>query len=411
MTQSKVAQNWFNQLSKRFINKSMQEDKLLFTRAKTLFILLVFFLVVLVAYGSFFLVNNLTFNVKTSLNFLGVLAVLLALLLLKKTQKIKYPTRVLNYLGILLITGGVYWSGGLASNDVLWYTIAAIASLLFIGVKDGLIATSISLLAITSFYFVEIFQLFEFPYDELTRGIHYRYANAIIIVVILFFLVLVMVKRNQYLYKIIQDIQNNQVRESISQDFHDELGNKLASIVHISKRLRGAGDLDAKTKMLEAIEKEAASVYDNFRDFIWANDPQNLTLDLLFEHLNDFNQNLFAFENIKVEGKLEKVSNPSEVVLSSKVVRHIIPIFKELMTNVYKHAQANWVNWSIDVKNDKLKLVVVDNGKGFDKGKNISGQGLQNMKKRVKQLNAAFEMEPVLDKGTTFKITVDIKDN
>ncbi len=388
-----------------FIHPSIHNDELQFTRAKALLILLLFFLFVLVCYTGFFVFHDVLFNIKALLNYLGIIAISLSLLMLKKSKSLISPIRVINYAGIGLITGGVYWSGGFASNDILWYIVLAISSLLFIGKVDGIIQTVVALVAIGGFYAIDIFDLMELPYDPLTRSIHYRFANAVIIVLILFFLVWVQVNRNQRLQLLIQKIQNSQMRESISRDFHDELGNKLASVVHLSKRLKDPKNDQEGKEMLGIIEKESQDVYDNFRDFIWVNDPNNLNITALFVHLTDFNQQFFAHKDIEVDGQL--ISDPeAEVQISTDVYQQLVPIFKELMTNIYKHANAQKVHWSIQIKEDHLVLDIQDDGIGFDQAKIKSGQGLKSIEKRSNLLNADYKMVSSSENGTLFTLRI-----
>ncbi len=399
---------FFLKLSQKLIHPSLQSDKLLFTKAKTLLILLLFFLFVLVVYSTSFIFQGILFNTKAVLNYIGVIVVASCLIMLRQSTNILCPLRILNYTGLALITGGVYWSGGFASNDVLWYLVAAISSLLFIGKVDGIVATILSLGAIVFFYIVDVRGIVDFPSDPLTSSIHYRFANTIIITLILFFLVWVLVRNNHRLHKIIQEVQGSQIRESISQDFHDELGNKLASVVHISKRLKNYKTDEERGVMLAIIEKESQQIYDNFRDFIWVNEPNSIVVSALFMYLTDFNQQFFAYEKVKVEGRLFPYNHAIDEELSSNILRHVVPLFKELMTNIYKHAKADRVDWSLACSEGQLKLKIIDNGVGFDVDHAKQGQGLKSIKKRVDQLQAYYEITSVLGKGTSVLLKVSL---
>lgn len=401
---------FFQKVSKKFIHSSIQRDEVLFTQAKTLLVLLLFFLIVLIGYSSFFLFNGVLINTKALLNYLGVLVTLVCLFVLKTSDNIKYPLRILNYLGLILVTGGVYWSGGFASNDIFWYVVAAVSSLLFISKTDGVIVTILSMFGIVGFYVIDIGQLIEMPFDPLTRSLHYRFVNAVVIILILFCLVWVLVSRNIRLHKVIQEVQASQIRESISQDFHDELGNKLAAIVHVSKRLKSSGEQE-KFEMLEVIEKESQYVYDNFRDFIWVNEPSSLIVSSLFMYLTDFNQQFFAHKDLQIEGELLPINYAGDDRLPPNVVRHVVPLFKELMTNIYKYSNAERVDWSISYEKEQLILRVSDNGVGFDVNKELKGQGLKNIQKRVNQLQGDYDLSSSLGNGTQVLLRVDITKN
>jgi len=396
-----------SKLSSKLIHLSIQKDEMMLVKARTLLVLLLFLLVILITYTSFFIFNGILFNSKSFLNYLGVFIVIFSLLLLKTSTNLIFPLRILSYSSIVLITGGVYYSGGFASNDIFWYVVAATASLLFIGKLDGIIITILSVVAIIAFYVIELQNLIELPFDLLTNSLHYRFANALVIVVILFFLMWLLVNRNNQLQEVIREIQNSHTRDSISQDFHDELGNKLASVVHLSKRLRYSNSDEEKAIMLNSIEKESQQVYDNFRDFIWSNESSNLTAKSLFIYLIDFNQHFFAYKEIQVEGQLISLDNNEEKVISQNTIRHLIPLFKELMTNIYKHANASQVNWSLTVSKLQIILKVTDNGSGFDVNETINGSGLKSINKRVKQMNANFDIQSRLGNGTQTILKID----
>ena len=63
---------------------------------------------------------------------------------------------------------------------------------------------------------------------------------------------------------------------------------------------------------------------------------------------------------------------------------------KEALHNIIKHSGADKVELNITC-NDKLGITVSDNGKGMNPDKNSSGgNGLRNMRKRIKELNGEF---------------------
>ena len=52
------------------------------------------------------------------------------------------------------------------------------------------------------------------------------------------------------------------------------------------------------------------------------------------------------------------------------------------MTNIYKHSNANRVDWFLIYKDNKLSLNINDNGIGFDQDKVKKGTGLKSIYKR-----------------------------
>ena len=82
-------------------------------------------------------------------------------------------------------------------------------------------------------------------------------------------------------------------------------------------------------EMLQIIERESQQVYDNFRDFVWTNDPNQRTAESLFMYLTDFNQQFFGQTEVQVEGQLFPENSELTQEIPAKVVRHVIPLFKD----------------------------------------------------------------------------------
>jgi two-component system NarL family sensor kinase len=68
-------------------------------------------------------------------------------------------------------------------------------------------------------------------------------------------------------------------------------------------------------------------------------------------------------------------------------------IFKESMTNIVKHAQANQVTFEISRKGKLLRFVLFDDGIGFDQEKiETSEGGLRNIRERAVKLGASLHV-------------------
>jgi signal transduction histidine kinase len=87
-------------------------------------------------------------------------------------------------------------------------------------------------------------------------------------------------------------------------------------------------------------------------------------------------------------------------------------IVQELINNVLKHSEAQ--NAVILLKEDKrtLKIVITDDGKGFDpkKVKNKDGIGINQIEARVFMLKGIMNIESEIDGGTRIEINLPILD-
>jgi signal transduction histidine kinase len=67
-------------------------------------------------------------------------------------------------------------------------------------------------------------------------------------------------------------------------------------------------------------------------------------------------------------------------------------ILQEHLTNILKHAGAQMVSITLNVEDGMLKLVVSDNGSGFDVAQKRSGIGITNMITRAESVNGTLKL-------------------
>lgn len=71
------------------------------------------------------------------------------------------------------------------------------------------------------------------------------------------------------------------------------------------------------------------------------------------------------------------------------------------MHNILKYAKATHVIVSIYVYSNNLKLVIDDNGVGFQINSSKEAIGLKNLKSRMKRLRGVIQIQAEVDKGTS----------
>jgi signal transduction histidine kinase len=96
-------------------------------------------------------------------------------------------------------------------------------------------------------------------------------------------------------------------------------------------------------------------------------------------------------------------------LVSNKTKVHIYRITQESLQNIYKHAEASLVSITIDEDNNSLSLAITDDGKGFESDKIKDGIGLKNIKSRVQEINAKFNITTTKNEGTTVEIEIPIQ--
>ena len=87
---------------------------------------------------------------------------------------------------------------------------------------------------------------------------------------------------------------------------------------------------------------------------------------------------------------------------------HIYRMFQETMQNIYKHANANHIKISFQLKNNVILLSVEDDGSGFNVTKAKKGIGIKNINSRVKEIGGKVDIDSKVDVGTKIIISVPI---
>ncbi len=102
------------------------------------------------------------------------------------------------------------------------------------------------------------------------------------------------------------------------------------------------------------------------------------------------------------------VTGEPKVLPDTKEV-FLFRIVQEAINNIIRHSKATEICISLDYSKNFLILEVQDNGSGFILDEKISGpelvSGLYNMQRRAKIIEAEFEINSQVGKGTCIKVT------
>lgn len=84
-------------------------------------------------------------------------------------------------------------------------------------------------------------------------------------------------------------------------------------------------------------------------------------------------------------------------------------IIQESLKNCVKHAKSQHVTISFHAMDDKLKLIITDDGVGFDVNKKKKGIGLRNIVSMVKKIKGTLDIDSKRGQGTSIKILIPAK--
>lgn len=207
----------------------------------------------------------------------------------------------------------------------------------------------------------------------------------------------------------IREDEASRVRKTMARDFHDNMGNQLASITVFTNLI----NLKLKNKskeidsLLQNIEKHSKSLYTGTKDFIWSMDPESDNLLEIFTYLKDFGEDLFDHTTIRFYSNADDLGDKL-LIVPSGWSRQIVLIFKEAMTNALKYSGATELNFSFELDRSHFVITCTDNGSGFDEEKAKMGNGVRNMKDRASKINSQLEISNT-GTGTKVALTGDLK--
>lgn len=218
------------------------------------------------------------------------------------------------------------------------------------------------------------------------------------------------VKEQQYRSVLILEGQEEE-RKRLAQEMHDGIGQMLTGLKlnleglvlneapHMRQRLS-----DAK-HLMKSVIREVRRVSFNLA-------PSSLVDFGIVPALKKISQETTALTNTKVT-----FTNESGFInrLDSNTETNLYRIVQEAINNGIKYAKAKEITIKLSHNINQLTIKVSDNGKGFDIKKlenaghfGSSGHGIYNMKERAAYVNAAFEIDTEVGKGTTITIKLPL---
>jgi signal transduction histidine kinase len=99
---------------------------------------------------------------------------------------------------------------------------------------------------------------------------------------------------------------------------------------------------------------------------------------------------------------------PETIQPEREMALMLYKVIQELLSNVLKHAAATKVEITLNLDQQEIRLIVEDNGCGFDLQTASSGIGLTNIRERISQFNGMIELNSTFRKGTSCVIILPL---
>jgi len=188
----------------------------------------------------------------------------------------------------------------------------------------------------------------------------------------------------------------NQERKRISRELHDGVGGRLSAIKIKMDQLNTTSihdpELEECISQLQETAKEIRVISHELKE----NKIDELNFVILLNHLIDDYRFYFSGEihfNMFPEEKFEEIADTKK--------HYLYRVIQEILSNCLKYAEAQ--NIYIDCTFDNIyRIIIEDDGCGFDLQNVKKGIGIENIKKRVATLKGNVYIDSVVGRGSTF---------
>lgn len=198
------------------------------------------------------------------------------------------------------------------------------------------------------------------------------------------------------------------MRNSISQDLHDDIGASLSNINILNELVRRNIRQPEKAKeYLGKASEDIQRISESLSDIVWNINPRYDDLQNLFIRMKRYAADMLDGKNIS--GHFDFPEEVSAIRLGMTQRRDLYLLFKEAVNNLVKYSKAANAVIKVQTENDKLVLTVSDDGVGFDRNTISSGNGLQNMEQRARTSGGNTRISSVPGQGTMVRIEMPLE--
>ena len=217
-------------------------------------------------------------------------------------------------------------------------------------------------------------------------------------------------KANQEIFNLLL-AQNKKVEEGkqlekkrISEELHDGILGQMLGIRLILSGLNNKTDSDSVLKRsdllkkLQGLEEEIRTIshelsrasQEKIHNFI-------VSIEELVKTIQDSSKLKCHF---KYDNRIDWDQLKGDIKIN------IYRIVQESLQNCIKHAKATKVDLLFESEKEHVRIIVLDNGVGFDQKKGKRGIGLKNINSRLEKLNGTYDIHSKIGQGTKVIVTI-----
>ncbi|NTU54677.1 MAG: sensor histidine kinase [Anaerolineales bacterium] len=189
-------------------------------------------------------------------------------------------------------------------------------------------------------------------------------------------------------------------RQRLSRQMHDGPAQALSNFIlqtEIAMRLFDVDAAQAKDE-LNNLKSSAMGTFQKVRNFIFELRPMMLDdlglVPTVRRYADAFKEQTSLDVSVTVTGNERRLEPYLEVMMFRAL--------QELLGNTARHSQASQVKVMLDMGEDRVRISVDDNGRGFDPDVIQQGNslGLKLIRERAEMLGGTFEVDSAIGRGT-----------
>ena len=200
-------------------------------------------------------------------------------------------------------------------------------------------------------------------------------------------------------------LDTENLRTQIANDLHDDIGSNLGAIALLCQTTGNASELPPELKPeLDEIRTVALETSDAMRDILWLIRTPTSKLDDFIGRIRTVIARLLSH----CETTFTCQNNVPSLDVPLSWRRNLFLSYKEVLHNAARHSKATQVNVQVEFPDQQIRIVVRDNGQGFDLESRRDGLGINSIRKRMGQLGGTVEFETASGSGTTVTLCVPL---
>lgn len=196
-------------------------------------------------------------------------------------------------------------------------------------------------------------------------------------------------------------------RDRIARDIHDDLGSKLTQLLLTGEVAQIASPPEAAAPLAQMCDG-ARNILATIDEVVWIVNSQHDNLEDFAIYVCKYAQHFLQPTAIRC--RFDVAPELPAKTLSQLIRRNLFLAIKEALNNAAKHSQASQLTLDIELTGSRLKVIVADNGHGFDSSQaSQERNGLINMKLRLAEIDGVCQVASRPGEGCQISFHVPLK--